>query len=202
MGVNMKRFKRFLVWGIAAIAIGLTSLYAAIVYGMLDDEPLSLISCINVEAPWVAWTCKQVLRHASLTPEQVRDLNAEGGALYPVLMKAPKEAEEMLTLFLSRGVDIDAGNRQVRGWTALHAVSMGDPPAAVALLLKYGARTDVRDEDGRTPLDLARRSQSRYPDNPHIAETIRLLEAAERKSTPPLCCSSMAPAPISATRAA
>ena len=186
MGVNMKTFKRIFVWGTATIAIGFTGLYAAFVYEKLDDKPLSLISCIDVEAPWVAWTCKQVLRHASLTPEQVRDLNAEGGAQYPVSMNDPKEAEELLALFLSRGVNINAGNRQGKGWTALHLAAISDPPAAVTLLLKYGARTDVRDEDGRTPLDLARRSQSRYPNDPHIAETIRLLEAAERKSMPPL----------------
>ena len=182
----MRILKRVLVWGMTAIAIGLIGLYAAIVYGMLDDEPLSLISCIKVEAPWSAWTCKQVLRHASLTPEQVRDLNAEGGAQYPMSMDDPRKAEEMLALFLSRGVDINAGNRQVKGWTALHSAAMGDLPAKVALLLKYGSRTDVRDEDGRTPLDLARRWQSRHPNDPNIAETIRLLEAAERKSTPPL----------------
>ena len=186
MGMNMKTFKRIFVWGIAAIAFGFTGLYAAFVYETLDDKPLSLIGCIDVEAPLVAWTCEQVLRHASLTPEQVRDLNAEGGAQYPMSMDNPKKAEEMLTLFLSRGVDINAGNRQVRGWTALHSAAMGDPPAKVALLLTYGARTDVRDEDGRTPLDLARRWQSRHPNDPHTAETIRLLEAAECKSMPPL----------------
>ena len=186
MGVNMKTLKRFFVWGTAAIAIGFTGLYAAFVYETLDDEPLSLIGCIDVEVPLVAWTCEQVLRHASLTPEQVRDLNAEAGAQYPVSINAPKKAEEMLALFLSRGVDINAGHRQGKNWTALHLAAMSDPPAKVALLLKYGARTDVRDEDGRTPLDLARRSQSRYPNDPYTAETIRLLEAAERKPTPPL----------------
>ena len=185
MGVNMKTFKRIFVWGIAAIAFGFTGLYAAIVYRASGYEPALLLGCIEAESGWRAWTCEQVLRHASLTPEQVRDLNAEAGAKYPVSINAPKKAEEMLALFLSRGVDINAGHRQGKNWTALHLAAMSDPPAKVALLLKYGARTDVRDEDGRTPLDLARRSQSRYPNNPYIAEKIRLLEAAERKPTPP-----------------
>jgi hypothetical protein len=181
MGVNMKTLKKVLVWSIATVVFGFAGLYAAIVYSTLDRDPGLLLSCVNVSVPWSAWTCKQVLRHASLTPEQVRDLNAEAGALYPVLMDDKKEAEEMLALFLSRGVDINAGHQQTKGWTALHLVSMGDPPANVALLLKHGARIDIRDEDGMTPLDLARHMQQKYPNNPNLPETIRLLEAAERK---------------------
>lgn len=177
----MKMLKRVLAWGTAAIILGISSLYVATVHYLLDTEPGLLLSCVDVDVPWRAWTCKQVLRYASLTPKQVRDLNTKAGALYPASMDDPKEAEEMLTLFLSRGVDINARHQQAKGWTALHTVATVDPPARVALLLKHGAHTDIRDDDGRTPLDLARRMLQKYPDDPNLPETIRLLEAAERK---------------------
>jgi len=39
--------------------------------------------------------------------------------LYPVLSRDLAVAEELLRLFLSRGVDINAGNASMRNWTAL-----------------------------------------------------------------------------------
>ncbi len=158
------------------IVFSIAGLYVAIVYSLLDDEPAHLLSCVDVNAPWSAWTCKQVLRYASLTPDQVRDLNAQAGALYPVLMDDPQEAEEMLSLFLARGVDVNAGDQRVKGWTALHAVAMSEPVSKVTLLLRHGARVDVRDEDGNTPLDLARRALQQHRHNPALPETILLLE--------------------------
>ncbi len=91
----------------------------------------------------------------------------------------------MLRLFLSRGIDINARDPYSRGWTALHVVyvvSMGEPSAKVSILLGYDGRIDLRDSDGRTPLDLARLAQQKHPGNSSIAYTIRVLEEAQRKS--------------------
>ena len=175
----MKRIKQVFVWGVATISLCLGGIYAAIVYTTLDEDPIALISCIDANARWRAWTCKQALRYASFTPDQLSELNSRAGAQYPVMMDDPTEAEEILAIFLSRGVDINAVNQQANGWTALHIV-VGDQPEKVDLLLKHGARTDIRDQDGRTPLELARYAQQRRPNNPYLPETIRRLEAQRK----------------------
>ena len=59
---------------------------------------------------------------------------------------------QAIELLLDRGADVNAANGA--GETVLHqAVSRGD--AIVRLLTMRGARVDVRDKQGRTPLDVA-----------------------------------------------
>jgi len=154
-------------------------LYATIVYKLFDDDPVTLISCIDSNTSWYAWTCKQVLRYKPLNDAAVRTLNGHAGAQYAVMMENQKEADDVLAALLAHGVDINAVNSQANGWTALH-LAIGDQPEKVALLLKYGARTDLQDQDGRTPLELARFAAQKRPDNPHLLENVRQLEAASR----------------------
>jgi len=151
---------------------------------MLDDDPVNLLACMNVEAGWLAWSCEQVLRHAALTPETVTELNRRGGALFPVLMDDLGKAEDMLVLFLSRGVDVNAGDQEAQDWTALHSFASDGDRQRAGLLLEHGARVDVRATNGLTPLDVARKAQARRPDDPRTAEMIRLLKAAGRASPP------------------
>jgi hypothetical protein len=117
--------KRTIAWAFAAPAVALAVTYAVLVRNLLDDDPVSLLACIEVEARWLAWTCKQVLSRASLTPEKIRELNERGGAAFPARMPNPDEAEEMLTLFLARGVDINAPDRNAHDWTPLHGFAAG-----------------------------------------------------------------------------
>ena len=175
-------WRTFAICITVAIVLCVAGIYAAVVYSLTQSRPSHLLACMEAEAPWYAWTCEQVLQHASLNPEQILELNQTSGAVYPILMDDPVQAEKMLGLFLSRGLDINARDVQTRGWTALHVVAMGEPPAKTAILIRHGARTDLRDSDGRTPLDLARLEQQKHPTNPDIAETIRLLEAVQGKS--------------------
>lgn len=162
---------------VAAIASSL--FYGIVAYRTLHYEPQLLLTCFDIEPDWRAWICEKVLKHAALTPAQVQALNSEGGALYPVLLENPRKAEDMLSLFVSHGVDINAGDPRTKSWTALHVVALRHSAERVALLLRYGARTDVRDQDGNTPLDVARRALKRFPDDPNLPKNIRLLEAAE-----------------------
>ena len=74
----------------------------------------------------------------------------------------------LLQLLLRRGAEVDL--RDNRGYTALAraAISFDRDPAAVALLLKAGAKVNQVEEDGLTPLTLALRF-----DNGPIAQALR-----------------------------
>jgi ankyrin repeat protein len=72
----------------------------------------------------------------------------------------------------------------VNDWTALHGAVAGGDVNSSKLLLKYGARIDLRDRSGMTPLDMARHIQKKHPNDPASAEMVRLLEAAEQQSAP------------------
>lgn len=182
MGINNIKARRFLFRGILAALLIAAGVYAALVYSLVRQDPVFLLACMESEATWHAWTCEKVLRHASLTPAQVHELNEAGGARFPVAMNNPGRAEEMLALFLSRGVDIDARDPQAKGWTALHGVSIAGEANRVAMLLRHGAKVDLRDEDERTPLDLAQMVQQKRGSDSNIDETVRLLKAAQHKS--------------------
>lgn len=57
-----------------------------------------------------------------------------------------------------KGLDIDA--RDGRGGVALHQAARFNCIKTVEILLEFGARTDIRDETGRTPLEVAEQEQS------------------------------------------
>ena len=87
---------------------------------------------------------------------------------------------DALDLLLKWGNDINA--RNVNGQTALHAAAFAAAHQAVQFLVDHGARTDLRDSMGRTPLDVAKDSlrveyrpslQNHDPDD--IDKTIALL---------------------------
>src|SRR5262249_14521292 len=59
---------------------------------------------------------------------------------------------EAITLFLKHGADVNAFNNT--GQTAMHvAVERSDK--VVRYLAEHGAELDLKDKDGRTPLDIA-----------------------------------------------
>lgn len=57
-----------------------------------------------------------------------------------------------------KGLDIDA--RDGRGGVALHQAARFNYIKTIEILLEFGARTDIRDETGRTPLKVAEQEQS------------------------------------------
>ncbi len=73
-----------------------------------------------------------------------------------------------VTIAAEQGIDVNAVN--ARGNTALHAASRGGYDRVVEYLVARGARTDVANRDGRTPLALAR---------PSTAELLRRLGAGQ-----------------------
>ncbi len=175
--------RRKFAWVVVVVLVVAVGLYAELVRETTHHEPPLLLACAEVDYPWTAWTCKQVLLHDSLRPDQVAELNSNAGARLPVQIKDPALAEEMLSLFLSRGVDINAGSKHFKGRTALHDAAISGAISEVNLLLKHGARLDVRDETGDSPLDYAIMLLRKFPNQPNRAEVVRLLEEAEKRQS-------------------
>jgi ankyrin repeat protein len=67
----------------------------------------------------------------------------------------PRAVETVETL-LNAGADVNATN--ATGRSALHHAATIRQPALANELLAHGARRDLRDASGKTPLDLARES--------------------------------------------
>ncbi|XP_076297611.1 ubiquitin fusion-degradation 4-like isoform X1 [Lasioglossum baleicum] len=59
---------------------------------------------------------------------------------------------EMVEFLCDRGADVNKGQRS----SSLHYAACFGRPAIAKVLLKHGANPDLRDEDGKTPLDKAR----------------------------------------------
>lgn len=59
---------------------------------------------------------------------------------------------EMVEFLCEKGADVNKGQRS----SSLHYASCFGRPGIAKVLLKHGANPDLRDEDGKTPLDKAR----------------------------------------------
>jgi len=73
-------------------------------------------------------------------------------SMAPGRRKSAKDAVEAVRVCLDGGADVNAVNDT--GETPLHA-AVAQGPAMVTLLAERGAKLDVKDKQGRTPLDVA-----------------------------------------------
>ncbi len=64
-----------------------------------------------------------------------------------------KDAVEAIRICIDHGVDVNAAND--KGDTALHGAATSGRDQVVAFLVEKGAKIDVKDKEGRTPLDVA-----------------------------------------------
>lgn len=60
---------------------------------------------------------------------------------------------DTISTLLEHGIDINADNR---GWTALHLAALNGHTDIASILLNKGAETAKENQEGRTPLDIAR----------------------------------------------
>jgi ankyrin repeat protein/nucleoside phosphorylase len=74
----------------------------------------------------------------------------------PLVSAASTGNEKLLKLLIERGADLNARGA-TRGSTAMHQAAQSGRAEIVRLLLRAGAKPDVRDLGGRTPLQLATR---------------------------------------------
>lgn len=75
---------------------------------------------------------------------------------------------EMVEFLCDRGADVNRGQRS----SSLHYAACFGRPAVAKVLLKHGANPELRDEDGKTPLDKAR---ERYEEG--HKEVVRILQS-------------------------
>uniref|UniRef100_A0AC34RA16 E3 ubiquitin-protein ligase n=1 Tax=Panagrolaimus sp. JU765 TaxID=591449 RepID=A0AC34RA16_9BILA len=91
---------------------------------------------------------------------------------------------EMAKLLLEKGANIDGGNRS----SSLHYAAIFGRPDIARLLLESGANPELRDEEGRTPLERAR---ERHEDG--HKQVARLLESPLTKQYSNLIASTLDP---------
>lgn len=175
------KLKRAILWGVGALAVATVALYAEWVREMTHHDPFMLVACVGEGSTVRAWTCKQVISRVDWTPDQVAQLNRQAGIEFAAQIDDDATAKEMVSLFLNRGVDINAGDWHFvgKGRTALQTLASVGNVQRVKLLLDHGARVDVKDADGVTALDMARKAQQKHPNEPNRIEIVHLLEAAE-----------------------
>lgn len=64
--------------------------------------------------------------------------------------RAPKDSAKVLDYFLSLGLDVNAQSEM--GTTPLHSAALFGSAEGVEWLLAHGAKKDIRDKNGKTPL--------------------------------------------------
>ncbi len=91
---------------------------------------------------------------------------------------------EAASLCLERGVDINAINEN--GQTALHLAVAVRSEAFIEFLIDRGARVDIKDKQGRTPIDVATGAgaRGRGAAAPVRESVVALLRAAMSRTSP------------------
>jgi hypothetical protein len=180
----MRRWIRRLGIAMAVLLVG--GMGWAVV-GMRQADHITLISMtyVNIRPDaWVrpiTWIIEQGLYAFHPTAEEVQDLNRKAGADALIYYIPEPQARRLLAHYIAAGLDINRHNlASPLLTTALHSAAWADKASYTRVLLDFGARPDLRDAKGRTPLDLARQSQKQFPDDPDAAERVRMLEAAEQ----------------------
>jgi hypothetical protein len=181
------------IWrlAIALAALLLGSLgWAIVAMRQADDATLISLTYVNirqdawVRPAWVrpiTWIIEQGLYAFHPTAEEVQDLNRKAGADGLIFYIPEPQARRLLAHYIAAGLDINRRNLESPLLTtALHTAAWADKASYTRVLLDFGARPDLRDAKGRTPLDLARQTQKEFPNDPDAAERVRMLEAAEQ----------------------
>ena len=175
------KLKRTIYWAIGIAVVASIAAYGEFARRTWQRDPSFLLACAEVDTLLASWTCKQALLHSTWNAEQVDSLNHSAGASLPVLMENSALAEEMLVLFIARGVDVNAVSQDgSSAWTALHGMILEGNIERVRMLLKHGARVDIQSKTGLTALDFSHQLEKKYPDEQKRREIVALLEGAAK----------------------
>ena len=180
-GPDPMKLKRTIYWAIGIAVVASIAAYGEFARRTWQRDPSFLLACAEVDTLLASWTCKQALLHSTWNAEQVDSLNHSAGASLPVLMENSALAEEMLVLFIARGVDVNAVSQDgSSAWTALHGMILEGNIERVRMLLKHGARVDIQSKTGLTALDFSHQLEKKYPDEQKRREIVALLEGAAK----------------------
>jgi len=178
-------------WSIAVALLAGGVAVALFARSVLGRDAMQLQICMEVERPILAWPCKQALYRLHPTAAEIRELNRSAGAQFVVFMEDRAEAQRLLAHYLQAGLDLDARDkrdvlavgesRSNPHWTALHLAAMALDENAVRLLLDNKANPAVKDDAGRTPLDLARAAEAKQSADKRKSAVVELLELADAK---------------------
>jgi hypothetical protein len=187
---------RRLKWVVVALILLLAggTVWAIVEMRRADHFTLVVLSRSTIQP--AAWIFEQGLFHLHPTPEEIQQFNREAGAVALITEAQEPQAHRLLAHYIAAGLDINRPDlRSPLLVTALHYVTQYDKAWYVRVLLEHGARADVRDAKGETPLDRARKYQRQFPDDPEAAEKVRLLEAAEQAQRRAAATAPAMPAP-------
>ena len=85
---------------------------------------------------------------------------------------------ELVTLLIGMHVDVNAVD--ARGRTAMHGAARLAKNAVIELLAASGARVDIADARGQTPLDVGTLSRPLHPDTARLLRSLGATSAADR----------------------
>jgi hypothetical protein len=158
----MKLFKRISLSIVVVIPlawIGLT------IYMLSKMSITEIIVCtIDKDAYRIPQSiCEWTLVNYRGTPEDLDDLDKNSGLSFVI------EDEKLLRFFIAKGAPVNKRNHQ--GYTPLHSAIIQNLPGSVKILVEHGADKNLKDKDGRTPLELGKLMKVTPP-----IEAMKLLE--------------------------
>lgn len=185
------RSKLPLATGLFATAALAASLFIARTF-VADKDTNDLLACMEVQRGPIAWVCREGFYRLHPTTEEIEQINRSASLWQFAEYSDEAEARRMVSHLIAAGADINRANQapslfkrkdgrpEAPGWTALHMAALNANDRAIRILLEAGAKVDVRDNAGKTALELALERQRAVPSTDH-SKVIALLSA----KTPP-----------------
>jgi ankyrin repeat protein len=147
---------------VAALLLVVGGVVLYYINSLQSQSPSLLAACMQVERAPMAWACEQAFNRKSITAAEISQLNSESGVVGVLGFDDPAKARPVVEKLIRSGMDINAVHPTL-GNTALHTLVSSRQIEDIRLLLGYGARLDVRDKNGRTPLEYAQELQRQFP---------------------------------------
>lgn len=163
------------------LAVVVTVAMGYVGYQLSTSPAMFLQSCAETPTfPGSRWACRQALYTFHPTADEVQQMNETAGVDWALSMTDDAEARRLLQHYIKAGVDVNAVDKRhpEMNWTALHVAAAGADLRAVRLLLDAGAKAEVQDGKGRTPLDLVREGALKFANDPKYAEVEKVLLGA------------------------
>jgi hypothetical protein len=184
----MKALKIFLIWSGAIWWLLLLSIAGYLIFGgffyaksaplfdaLVCAESQGLYTPLESgEGTYRPASCARGIYRFRGSATDIAVVNSDQKYLYAaVSMPEDGEPEKMLTFWLSRGADINIQSTMT-GATLLELFAKDGDTDTVALLLKHGARKDIRNKAGQNPIEAVRWYADKLGKKPD-EEIVRLL---------------------------